>query len=306
VGTLNFLSTGATTNKVAASIDVTLNGSGVTNASGDMAFSTRSGTTFGERMRILANGNVGIGTTDPSAQKLVVLGNIRVGASTGLGCVQNFDGTLLTGTCSSDAALKTVIGNVGPILEKLASLDLVTYRWNQTAADVYHNNPEAINTGYIAQQVQAQFPELVSTDDKGFEQLNYTTLGLYGLQAIKELYAKIQPLTAVLSLEPGVESQCVTGDTRLRRRRKHEARSTKHETNEEEFEEIEIKNVQIGDEIQSLDEATGRVVYSRVNALINMGEQEVYELVTKSGRRIRTTSNHPFLARLAKKSTKTV
>jgi intein/homing endonuclease len=63
------------------------------------------------------------------------------------------------------------------------------------------------------------------------------------------------------------------------------------------YDEVEIKNVVAGDEIMSLDEQGGRVVYSCVNALVDMGEQEVYELVTKSGRKIRTTGNHPFLAR---------
>ncbi|MCX6790356.1 MAG: tail fiber domain-containing protein, partial [Candidatus Kaiserbacteria bacterium] len=240
---------------------------------------------------------VGIGTTDPSAQKLVVVGNIRAGASGTLGCLENFAGTGLVGTCSSDASLKTVIGNVGSVLDKLASLDLVNYRWNQTAVDLYHKSPDAINTGYLAQQVQAQFPELVSTDEKGFEQLNYTTLSLYGLEAIKELYAQIQPFTGVLSIVPGVESQCVTGDTQLRRKRKGAKRDGNVEQGGDEFDEIEIKNIAVGDEIQSLDERTGRAVYSRVNALIDMGEQEVFELKTASGRTIRTTSNHPFLAR---------
>jgi hypothetical protein len=246
---------------------------------------------------IIPTGNVGIGTTDPSAQKLVVLGNIRAGASGTLGCLENFAGTGLVGTCSSDSALKTVVGNVGSVLEKLASLDLVNYRWNQTAVDLYHKSPDAVNTGYIAQQVQAQFPELVSTDEKGFEQLNYTTLGLYGLEAIKELYAKIQPIAGVLSIVPGVDSQCVVGDTKLRRRKKKNGEAQSDGNIGTEFEEIAIADVVVGDEIQSLDEHTGRVVYSRVNALIDMGEQEVYELVTKSGRKIRTTANHPYLVR---------
>ncbi|TSC64822.1 MAG: Protein containing Hedgehog/intein hint domain, C-terminal domain, partial [Parcubacteria group bacterium Gr01-1014_91] len=63
------------------------------------------------------------------------------------------------------------------------------------------------------------------------------------------------------------------------------------------FDQVPIRDILPGDYVQSLHERTNRVVYSRVNALIDMGEQEVYELVTKSGRRIRTTSNHPFLAR---------
>ncbi|MHB8860387.1 MAG: tail fiber domain-containing protein, partial [Minisyncoccota bacterium] len=238
-------------------------------------------------------GNVGIGTTNP-ALKLTVAGDIRIGASTGLGCVQNFDGTGLVGTCSSDQRLKTVIGNVGNVLDKFSQLQLVTFKWNATAASVYQDNPVAVNTGFIAQQVQAQFPELVSTDSNGYERLNYTALSLYGLEAIKELYAQTGPLTAVLSVGPDVAAQCVVGETKLRRRRKKQSAGI---DGDDDFDEIEIKDIVVGDEIQSLDESAGAIVYSRVNALIDMGEQEVYELVTKSGRVIRTTSNHPFLAR---------
>ncbi|MHB8913855.1 MAG: tail fiber domain-containing protein [Minisyncoccota bacterium] len=238
-------------------------------------------------------GNVGIGTTNP-ALPLTVAGDIRIGASTGLGCVQNFDGTGLVGTCSSDQRLKTVIGNVGNVLDKFSQLQLVTFKWNATAASVYQDNPVAVNTGFIAQQVQAQFPELVSTDSNGYERLNYTALSLYGLEAIKELYAQTGPLTAVLSVGPDVAAQCVVGETKLRRRRKKQSAGI---DGDDDFDEIEIKDIVVGDEIQSLDESAGAIVYSRVNALIDMGEQEVYELVTKSGRVIRTTSNHPFLAR---------
>jgi len=93
----------------------------------------------------------------------------------------------------------------------------------------------------------------------------------------------------------GTDSQCVTGDTRLRRRRKKSNGSF-------ELDEVAIADIAIGDEIASLDERTGRVVYSRVNALLNMGVQEIFELKTASGRTIRTTSNHPYLVRVAQKS----
>ncbi len=152
----------------------------------DLVFEAGSSNSFTERMRITSAGNVGIGIVAPQ-DKLQVIGDIRVGTSGTNGCIKGFGGTALTGTCSSDASLKIVTGNVTGVLEKLSRLDLVTYKWNQLASDLYQNNTNTTNTGYIAQQVQQQFPELVTFDSKGYRQLNYTTLNLYGLQAIKEM-----------------------------------------------------------------------------------------------------------------------
>jgi hypothetical protein len=102
-----------------------------------------------------------------------------------------------------------------------------------------------------------------------------------------------------------VVAQCVTGDTKLRRRRKKgNENEPQPRHGDAEYDLVAIKDVQEGDEIASLDESTGRVVYSRVKQVMDMGEQEVFELVTKSGRRIRTTANHPYLARM--KTEKTV
>ena len=134
-------------------------------------------------------GSVGIGTTMP-AVALTVVGDIRTGTSGTNGCVQNFAGTALTGTCSSDAALKTVTGDVAGILDKIAELQLVHFRWNATAAAVYHDATDVTNTGFVAQEVETRFPELVSRDAHGYRQLNYATLSLYGLEAVKELKAR--------------------------------------------------------------------------------------------------------------------
>lgn len=141
-------------------------------------------------------GSVGIGTSSP-AVTLAVVGDIRVGTSGTNGCLQNFAGTALTGTCSSDAALKTIKGNVVGILDKFANLQLVDFYWNKTAANVYHNSTTALNTGFVAQAVEQQFPELVSIDSKGYRQIDYTTLSLYGLEAIKELKAANDRLKTV-------------------------------------------------------------------------------------------------------------
>jgi hypothetical protein len=64
------------------------------------------------------NGNLGVGTAAP-ALKAQILGDIRIGASGVLGCVQNFSGTALAGTCSSDLRLKKNIQPFSPVLEKL-------------------------------------------------------------------------------------------------------------------------------------------------------------------------------------------
>jgi intein/homing endonuclease len=56
-----------------------------------------------------------------------------------------------------------------------------------------------------------------------------------------------------------------------------------------------IKDILPDDEVLSLDEASQRLVYARINKKMDMGIQDVYEIETKSGRKIRVTANHPFL-----------
>jgi hypothetical protein len=52
-----------------------------TSGGGDLALYTYNGTTFAEKMRILGNGNVGIGTNAPSA-KLTVVGTVKSASTT--------------------------------------------------------------------------------------------------------------------------------------------------------------------------------------------------------------------------------
>lgn len=92
-----------------------------------------------------------------------------------------------------------------------------------------------------------------------------------------------------------IAGHCVTGDTRLRRRRRKK-KNTDGEW-EYNYDEVPIKDIQQGDEIASLDEATGMIVWSRVNALMDMGVKTTYRLKTENGREIRTTTTHPYLVR---------
>ncbi|MEW6610867.1 MAG: hypothetical protein AB1352_04575, partial [Patescibacteria group bacterium] len=91
-----------------------------------------------------------------------------------------------------------------------------------------------------------------------------------------------------------VSGQCVTGDTKLRRRRR---RKKADGTEEDYFEDVEIKDIQPGDEILTLDERTGKLVVFKVNALMDMGVKPIFKLVTAFGKSIRTTGNHPYLVK---------
>lgn len=142
-------------------------------------------------------GNVGIGTTTP-VQKLQVFGNIRVGTTGSNGCLENFGGGVIAGTCSSDEELKE---NITPLASStstdsyllgIAGLTPVTYNWNDEAAKLYSKDKTMANIGLIAQDVEAAFPELVSSNDEGYKQVNFTALQFYVIEAVKELWAKVQ------------------------------------------------------------------------------------------------------------------
>ena len=59
-----------------------------------------------------------------------------------------------------------------------------------------------MQTGLIAQDVEALFPELVKTDEKGFKSLNYTGLIPHLIESVKELRkqnAKLEAENAAFS-----------------------------------------------------------------------------------------------------------
>jgi len=132
-------------------------------------------------------GSVGIGTFP--ATKLQVFGDIRVGNNGSNGCIQNFAGNVIAGTCSSDVRLKMHIRPFGPVLDKLARLHPVNFEWRVSQYPEYHFGP-GVNIGLIAQDVERIFPEMVSVDANGFKMVNYSELPYLMLQAFKELRAE--------------------------------------------------------------------------------------------------------------------
>jgi hypothetical protein len=124
-----------------------------------------------------------------AATKLQVVGDIRVGTSGTNGCIQNFSGGVIGGTCSSDMRLKQNIEPFAPVLDKVTQLQPVSYEWKADEHPEYHFGSER-TTGLIAQEVEKVFPNMVATDERGYKAVNYSQLPLLLLQALRELKAE--------------------------------------------------------------------------------------------------------------------
>jgi hypothetical protein len=90
----------------------------------------------------------------------------------------NIAGTL---TQNSDSRLKR---NIQPVSFSLANLQKIkgyNYYWKEAKTN------DDLQTGLIAQEVQAIFPELVATDEAGMLSVNYTGLIPHLVEAVKDL-----------------------------------------------------------------------------------------------------------------------
>ena len=97
--------------------------------------------------------------------------------------ISRYDGSY---NIHSDRRLKTNITYLSHELDKIISLKPASYDWK---------NKSTIGSkslGLIAQDVEALFPEIVTTNDHGYKMVNYDAFGVLAIQAIKELHIKIE------------------------------------------------------------------------------------------------------------------
>jgi len=230
-----------------------------TGASGAIRFYTEDGGAGTEKVRIADNGNVGIGTTSPTAQLHVVRtsdvsATPQLAVETVSGDINNprvlfkttSDGRVLrvqSATARTDMAIMDVVNSVGTVfsirgdgnvgigttspgykltvngtawcssgawtgsdirwkenvatlpnpLEKILRLRGVEFDWKREEFED-NNFPEGRQIGIIAQELETEFPELVTTNPEGYKGVAYDKLSVVLLEAIKEQQRQIHAL----------------------------------------------------------------------------------------------------------------
>jgi len=204
VGGISFVAADGTDRASAvAGIFAVIDGTpGANDTPGEMTFyTTADGANSGtQKMAIKANGNVGIGVTDPNA-KLQVGDSCKINTSLGVGT--DASGTTgeiratnnVTAYYSSDIALKENISPIGNALDKLSQISGVEFDWTKDYIDDHGGEDGYFvrkhDVGVIAQEIKKVLPEVVAERQDGTLAVRYEKIIALLIEAVKELKGKL-------------------------------------------------------------------------------------------------------------------
>lgn len=177
-----------------------------TGGSNNIDFLTGAGRTLA--MTINGSGNVGIGTTSPTA-----LLSVNGAANNTTGVWGTF----------SDRRLKDIAGNYDRGLDAIVRLQPVSFRYKKD--NPLHLPSGDEHVGLVAQDLQTVFPEAVSRNKSGYLEVNLSSVQFAMINAIRELKAENDKQNAAnASLTKRLDAQAAelsalrAADTRLEAR----------------------------------------------------------------------------------------
>ena len=158
------------------------------------------GTSFRGSIRLSASNNFDFRLGQNSTRmRLTPQGDLQIGMGVSSdGCLKDGNGTVIAGTCASDSRYKKDIVSFDPLLEDFVKLNPVNFNW-RVEEFPEKGFGQKQSHGFIAQEVEKIFPELVQTDEQGFKAINYGKLNIMSIQAIKELKEENDLLYAELN-----------------------------------------------------------------------------------------------------------
>lgn len=112
--------------------------------------------------------------------------NVSTGAITASGNV----------TAYSDSRLKNITGHLTNTWDKLKDINSYYYTWNDKATFATEETRKKTHLGVSAQEVKAQFPELVLESEEGVLSVDYGRLAVVLLDVVKELQDRVEALEA--------------------------------------------------------------------------------------------------------------
>ena len=148
----------------------------------------------GVAVKILSSGNVGIGTTAP-AYKLDVQGSIRQTNATNCTLSADANGQIIC-TVSSQR-YKTNIQDLDFDIEKFLSLNPRAFEWNTSTINFVPGEKGSV--GFIAEEVEKVFPELVRYQNGVPEGIKYEILPVYMFKVIQKQQKEIEELKLAIN-----------------------------------------------------------------------------------------------------------
>ena len=145
---------------------------GTASTNGVIKFHTGGTTSSNERMRITEQGYIGINTNNPgTTYRVTINGNISASQF----------------YVPSDIRLKNTIQPLQNTLEKILELRGVSFIYN-------NDSTGKTQIGFIAQEMEKIYPELVITGNDGFKGVSYSNMTAVLVEGIKEQQSEINDL----------------------------------------------------------------------------------------------------------------